>query len=87
MLFVTLASDVLATASNAPGPPRRARRAGAAGAVHLHRTRGPSAIGEIAMRVYREHYGRPRPWKAGARDLSLLGKISTAVPTRCTASC
>ena len=35
----------------------------------------PSAIGEIAMRVYREHYGRPRPWKAGARDLWLLGKI------------
>ena len=35
----------------------------------------PSAIGEIAMRVCREHYGHPRPWKAGARDLWLLGKI------------
>ena len=35
----------------------------------------PSAIGEIARRVYRKHYGRPRPWKAGARDLWLLGKI------------
>ena len=35
----------------------------------------PSAIGEIAMRVYRKHYGRPRPWKAGARDLWLLGRI------------
>jgi NTE family protein len=35
----------------------------------------PSAIGEIAMRVCREHYGRPRPWKAGSRDLWLLGKI------------
>ncbi|MGO9752843.1 MAG: patatin-like phospholipase family protein [Solirubrobacteraceae bacterium] len=33
----------------------------------------PSAIGEIARRVYLEHY--KRPWKAGARDLWLLGKI------------
>ena len=33
----------------------------------------PSAIGEIARRVYRKHYGRP--WRAGARDLWLLGKI------------
>ena len=33
----------------------------------------PSAIGEIAQRVYRKHYGRA--WKAGARDLWLLGKI------------
>jgi hypothetical protein len=33
----------------------------------------PAAIGEIARRVYREHYGRP--WKVGARDLWLLGKI------------
>src|ERR1039458_6637570 len=33
----------------------------------------PSAIGEIARRVYRKHYRRP--WKAGARDLWLLGKI------------
>ena len=33
----------------------------------------PSAIGEIARRVYREHYRRP--WNAGARDLWLLGKI------------
>ena len=33
----------------------------------------PSAIGEIARRVYRKHYSRP--WKAGARDLWLLGKI------------
>ncbi|MGO9905325.1 MAG: patatin-like phospholipase family protein [Solirubrobacteraceae bacterium] len=36
----------------------------------------PAAIGEIARRVYREHYGRP--WKAGARDLWLLGKILNA---------
>jgi NTE family protein len=36
----------------------------------------PSAIGEIARRVYRKHYGRP--WKAGARDLWLLGKILDA---------
>ena len=35
----------------------------------------PSAIGEIARRVYRKHYGRPRPWEAGARDLWLLGRI------------
>jgi NTE family protein len=33
----------------------------------------PSAIGEIARRVYGKHYSRP--WKAGARDLWLLGKI------------
>ncbi|MGZ6576085.1 MAG: patatin-like phospholipase family protein [Solirubrobacteraceae bacterium] len=33
----------------------------------------PSAIGEIARRVYRKHYRRP--WNAGARDLWLLGKI------------
>ena len=33
----------------------------------------PSAIGEIARRVYRKHYSRP--WKASARDLWLLGKI------------
>ena len=33
----------------------------------------PSAIGEIARRVYRKHYGRP--WRTGARDLWLLGKI------------
>jgi NTE family protein len=33
----------------------------------------PSAIGEIARRVYRKHYRRP--WTAGARDLWLLGKI------------
>jgi NTE family protein len=33
----------------------------------------PSAIGVIAQRVYREHYGRP--WNAGARDLWLLGKV------------
>jgi NTE family protein len=33
----------------------------------------PSAIGEIARRVYRKHYSRP--WNAGARDLWLLGKI------------
>ena len=33
----------------------------------------PSAIGQIARRVYRKHYSRP--WKHGARDLWLLGKI------------
>ena len=33
----------------------------------------PSAIGEIARRVYRKHYSRP--WRAGAPDLWLLGKI------------
>ena len=33
----------------------------------------PSAIGEIARRVYRKHYRRP--WKPAARDLWLLGKI------------
>ena len=33
----------------------------------------PSAIGEIAQSVYRKHYRRP--WKAGARDVWLLGKI------------
>ena len=33
----------------------------------------PSAIGEIARRVYRKHYGRP--WNRAARDLWLLGKI------------
>jgi NTE family protein len=33
----------------------------------------PSAIGEIARRVYRKHYRRP--WKAGSRDLWLLGKV------------
>ena len=36
----------------------------------------PAAIGEIARRVYRKHY--TRPWKAGARDLWLLGKILDA---------
>ena len=36
----------------------------------------PAAIGEIARRVYRKHYGRP--WKNGARDLWLLGKILDA---------
>jgi len=36
----------------------------------------PAAIGEIARRVYRKHYGRP--WNAGARDLWLLGKILDA---------
>ena len=36
----------------------------------------PAAIGDIARRVYRKHYGRP--WKAGARDLWLLGKILDA---------
>ena len=36
----------------------------------------PLAIGEIARRVYRKHYGRP--WNAGARDLWLLGKILDA---------
>jgi NTE family protein len=36
----------------------------------------PSAIGEIARRVYRKHYRRP--WKPGARDLWLLGKILDA---------
>ena len=36
----------------------------------------PWAIGEIARRVYRKHYGRP--WKTGARDLWLLGKILDA---------
>ena len=36
----------------------------------------PLAIGEIARRVYRKHYGRP--WRAGARDLWLLGKILDA---------
>jgi NTE family protein len=33
----------------------------------------PSAIGEIARRVYRKHYRRP--WNAGSRDLWLLGKV------------
>ena len=33
----------------------------------------PAAIGEIAHRVYRKHYRQP--WKPGARDLWLLGKI------------
>jgi len=33
----------------------------------------PAAIGAIARRVYRKHYSRP--WKGGARDLWLLGKI------------
>ncbi len=36
----------------------------------------PSAIGEIARRIYRKHYGRP--WNASARDLWLLGKILDA---------
>ena len=36
----------------------------------------PSAIGEIARRIYRKHYRRP--WNAGARDLWLLGKILDA---------
>jgi NTE family protein len=36
----------------------------------------PAAIGDIARRVYRKHYGRP--WKPGARDLWLLGKILDA---------
>jgi NTE family protein len=36
----------------------------------------PSAIGEIAQRVYRKHYSRP--WKPGTRDLWLLGKILDA---------
>ena len=36
----------------------------------------PSAIGEIARRVYRKHY--KRPWNAGARDLWLLGKVLDA---------
>jgi NTE family protein len=36
----------------------------------------PSAIGEIARGVYRKHYRRP--WKAGARELWLLGKILDA---------
>ena len=33
----------------------------------------PSAIGEIARRVYRKHYSRP--WNGRARDLWLLGKV------------
>ncbi|MGB0090961.1 MAG: hypothetical protein WBP81_00245, partial [Solirubrobacteraceae bacterium] len=33
----------------------------------------PSAIGEIARRVYRKHYARP--WRSGALDLWLLGKF------------
>ena len=33
----------------------------------------PSAIGEIARRVYRKHYRRP--WNGRARDLWLLGKV------------
>jgi NTE family protein len=33
----------------------------------------PSAIGEIARRIYCKHYRRP--WNAAARDLWLLGKI------------
>jgi NTE family protein len=33
----------------------------------------PSAIGKIAQRVYRKHYRRP--WKSGARDMWLLGKV------------
>jgi NTE family protein len=36
----------------------------------------PSAIGEIARRVYRKHYSRP--WRASARDLWLLGKVLDA---------
>jgi hypothetical protein len=36
----------------------------------------PSAIGEIAQRVYRKHYRRP--WKPGGRDLWLLGKVLDA---------
>src|ERR1035438_3251469 len=36
----------------------------------------PSAIGEIARRVYRKHYGRA--WNADARDLWLLGKVLDA---------
>jgi len=38
----------------------------------------PSAIGEIAQHVYRKHYRHPYRWKAGARDLWLLGKILDA---------
>ena len=36
----------------------------------------PCAIGELAQRVYRKHYGRP--WNAGARDLWLLGRVLDA---------
>src|SRR5450432_3615234 len=36
----------------------------------------PSAIGEIARRVYRKHYRRA--WKDGGRDLWLLGKVLDA---------
>ncbi len=36
----------------------------------------PSAIGEIARRIYRKHY--KRAWKTGGRDLWLLGKILDA---------
>jgi NTE family protein len=36
----------------------------------------PSAISEIARHVYRKHYRRP--WKAGTRDLWLLGKVLDA---------
>jgi NTE family protein len=36
----------------------------------------PSAMGEIARRVYLKHY--KRPWKPGTRDLWLLGKILDA---------
>jgi NTE family protein len=36
----------------------------------------PSAIGEIAQRVYRKHY--KRAWAPGGRDLWLLGKVLDA---------
>ena len=38
----------------------------------------PSAIGEIAQRVYRKHFRRPRLRTPGARDLWLIGNIVDA---------
>jgi NTE family protein len=38
----------------------------------------PSAMGEIAQRVYRKHFRRPSLRKPGARDLWLLGNIVDA---------
>ena len=73
------------TATNRRSGPRRAARQRQPGGLDepvapvpyiFIAPEDPSAIGEIAQRVYRKHYGRA--WNADARDLWLLGKVLDA---------
>ena len=76
--LITDRSNGRSGAGRAARQARHARRGGLDDAVQpvpyiFIAPEDPSAIGEIASRVYRKHYGRP--WSTGARDLWLLGKI------------